>query len=69
MDILMNNGLFKYNHTFSLSLPGTAILQSENISVDNGGNYSIYVRCKDANGNYNPAHFVFNFCVRLLNIL
>jgi len=46
-----------------LSLPGSANLESEEIEVYNDGNYDIYVRCKDANGNTNIGTYVFKFCM------
>jgi hypothetical protein len=63
MDIPLTGGIYAYNHTFQLSLPGSANLEAQNITVKNDGEYSIYVRCEDANGNYNPANFVFNYCI------
>lgn len=51
----------KYNHTQVMSLPN--LNNSENLSVTNGGEYELYVRCQDANGNHNIADFVFQYCV------
>lgn len=63
MAFFMSDGLFRYNHTFSLSLPGTANLEAEGVEVENGGNYELFVKCQDANGNENVANFVFKYCV------
>ena len=52
-----------YNHTQSMSLPGKSNVESENLTLNNNGIYELYVRCKDANGNTNPANFVFRYCV------
>ena len=52
---------FKYNHSQVMSLPGPSA--SENITIQNDGNFEIYTRCMDANGNSNTANFVFQFCV------
>jgi hypothetical protein len=57
----------KYNHTQTLTLPSPESLQSENISVQNNGNFELYVLCQDANGNpkddSKAASFVFKYCV------
>ena len=55
--------LLRYNHTQVLVLPGPNNLASENITLKNGGEFELYARCQDANGNSNPANFVFKFCV------
>ena len=57
------SNLHRYNHTQIMSLPGADNLASENLTLTNDGNYELYVRCMDANGNYNTANFVFKFCV------
>jgi len=44
-------------------LPGSSSLEAEGIEVENEGEYELYVRCQDANGNSNTANFVFTFCV------
>ena len=55
---------FKYNHTQTLSLPGPDALAEEGIEITSeGGIQEFYIRCQDANGNSNPATFVFKFCV------
>ncbi len=58
-----SNGLRLYNHSFALSLPTTAALAAENITVENGGVYEFYTMCQDANGNANSAFFGIKFCV------
>lgn len=62
MQLFASDGLSRYNHTFSLSLPGPS--SSENITVENDGQFSAYIRCKDANDNTNVGNFVFNYCVQ-----
>ena len=57
------SSLFKYNHSQIMSLPGSSALSAENLTIQNDGNYALYVRCMDANGNYNSANFVFKYCV------
>lgn len=54
---------FKYNHTQTLSLPGPNAINNESPIIQNDGTYSLFVRCMDANGNTNPANFLFKFCV------
>jgi len=61
MDFYFSGGLLKYNHSYALSLPGPS--ESENITIRNDGEFELYVRCQDANGNHNTANFVFKFCV------
>ena len=63
MSSFMSGGLSKYNHSYALSLPGTTALELENITLQNDGNYELYVRCQDSNGNSNTATFVFKYCV------
>jgi len=63
MTSFMSSGLLRYNHIYALSLPGSSALEGENITVQNNGNYNLYVRCEDANGNSNKANFVFKYCV------
>ena len=56
----------RYNHTQIMKLPGpdtstgTADFAPE---LKNDGSFSLFVRCRDANGNENVDEFVFNFCV------
>jgi hypothetical protein len=57
------SSLFRYNHTQIMSLPGPSAFASENITIQNDGNFELYVKCQDANGNFNTANFVFKFCV------
>ena len=57
------SSLYKYNHSLKMSLPGATNLDSENLTIENDGDYEIYVRCKDKNGNANTANFVFKYCV------
>ncbi len=54
---------FKYNHSQMLSLPGPSSAAAENLTLKNNGEFELYTRCQDANGNNNTANFVFKFCV------
>jgi len=60
---LGGTSLLSYNHTQVMSLPGSSALAAENISIKNGGEYSLFIRCRDSNGNANTGTFVFRFCV------
>lgn len=53
----------KYNHSYTLSLPSPDALAEQNITLQNDGQSSLYVRCEDQQGNSNPANFVFKYCV------
>ncbi len=63
MKFSFSNGLAKYNHTYTLAIPGQGNSSTENLTLKNGGNFDVYVRCEDANGNSNEGNFVFKFCV------
>ena len=57
------SSLLRYNHTQVMSLPGPSAFDSENLTIQNDGDYELYVRCQDANGNHNTANFVFKYCI------
>ena len=63
MDYFFSGSMFRYNHSMTMSLPGASALKSENVTIKNDGNYEVFVRCSDANDNFNVANFVFKFCV------
>ena len=55
---------FLQNHTQRLRLPGPDSTESDIIlELENNGEFNLFVRCMDANGNVNEDAFVFNFCV------
>ena len=54
---------FKYNHSQIMSLPGPSALKAENLTLENDGQFSLFTRCQDSNGNANTANFVFKYCV------
>ncbi len=54
---------YLYNHTQLISLPSPNSSAAEGITLRNNGDLNLYVRCMDANGNTNPANFVFRMCV------
>ncbi|VVB79763.1 Uncharacterised protein [uncultured archaeon] len=57
------DSLLRYNHTQVMTLPGPEEMNGGNLTYNNGQSFSMYARCKDANGNANTADFVFQFCV------
>ena len=70
MNYYFGNSFYAYNHTEKMNLPGPGALQNAlngtgfdapEIPVD--GIYNFYVRCRDANGNFNVQEFVFQICV------
>ena len=63
MDLEISNGLKLYNHTIQFELPGMSNSEQEGIVLENDGEFELYVRCEDANGNSNVANFVFKYCV------
>jgi hypothetical protein len=64
MNFFLNgSNLYTYNHSEKLSLPGPEALNAENPELKNNGEYTLFVRCQDANGNFNQDAFSVNFCV------
>lgn len=59
MNFLLSNGLYKQNHSYALNIPGPN--STAGIEIDVSGEQELFVRCEDANGNSNPATFVFKF--------
>jgi hypothetical protein len=70
------NNLFRYNHSQVLNLPGPSVAEDGSPVLENDGEFELFVRCIDANGNGDPtnrlgsgegventASFVFQFCV------
>lgn len=54
----------KYNHSQTISQPSVAALEAEeNITIENGNQYSLYARCQDTNGNANVQNIAFKFCI------
>jgi len=57
------SNLFAYNHTETMSLPGPDAINKIAPELKNDGTYTLYVRCQDANGNFNQDAFSVRFCV------
>jgi hypothetical protein len=58
-----NTNLYIENHTQRISLPGTDLLNKTFPEVKNDGEYTLYIRCKDGNGNKNEDEFAVRFCI------
>ncbi len=59
---------YVYNHSEKMSLPSPAAITDalknvSGIQIKNDGTYTLYIRCSDANGNYNVNPFSVRFCV------
>lgn len=59
------NNLYEMNHSQIVSLPGTRLVNSLYPDTQSDGNYNLYIRCRDGNGNgnKNAAEFAVSFCV------
>ena len=57
------SNLFSYNHTEKMSLPSPSAVNAIAPELKNDGTYTLYVRCKDANGNFNQDAYSVRFCV------
>jgi len=60
---LGNSNLYLYNHSEQLILPNTKDLVNSSITLQNGKEMTLYIRCKDKNGNANEAEYAVRFCV------
>jgi len=59
------SNLFKTNHTMSFIVPSLdALAANSNITLNaQTGEFSLYVRCANVNGNANDAEYAVNFCI------
>jgi len=55
--------LFLENHSQTISLPGTKALNDAFPEIQNDGEYTLYIRCRDGNGNENRDEFAVRFCI------
>jgi len=58
-----NSNLYSYNHSQTLNLPSPEHLSSIEPTLKHDGKFTLFIRCKDANGNYNVDEFAVSFCV------
>ncbi|MFH1249265.1 MAG: hypothetical protein V1660_03875 [archaeon] len=68
MQFYFGDNLYLYNHTMMMSLPSPAsinALSNETTSptLKNDGKYTMYIRCRDGNGNWNLGEMAMQFCV------
>jgi hypothetical protein len=57
------SNLFSYNHTEKMSLPSPSAINAIAPELKNDGTYTLYARCRDANGNFNQDAYSVRFCV------
>ncbi len=60
---LGDSNIYTENHSQAISLPGTSLTNSSLPSVENDGQYTLYIRCRDGNGNENRDEFAVKFCI------
>ncbi|MBM3247517.1 hypothetical protein FJZ17_03195, partial [Candidatus Pacearchaeota archaeon] len=60
---LGGDNLYTEYHNESISLPGTELLNRQFPEIKNDGEYTMYIRCKDGNGNENRDEFAVRFCI------
>jgi hypothetical protein len=67
IDYMGGSSMLKHNHSQSMTLFSSEILSGQNITLENGGDFAIFVRCVDVNDNPKSdspsASFVFRYCV------
>ncbi|MEM4330460.1 MAG: hypothetical protein QW273_00430 [Candidatus Pacearchaeota archaeon] len=54
---------FKYNHSDILAVPRAKDFANSSIKLEMGNEMTLYVMCRDANGNVNSAPYAIRFCV------
>ena len=57
------DSLFNYSHTEKMSLPGPDAINAAAPELKNDGIYTLFLRCRDANGNTNENAYAVRFCV------
>lgn len=57
------DSLYLYNHTEKLALPGPDAMNAAAPILKNDGEYSLFIMCRDGNGNFNQDPFAVSFCV------
>jgi len=66
---LGDENMFIENHSQVVSMPGTDLLNNlfigneTEVRVTNDGEYTLYIRCRDGNGNTNEDEFAVRFCI------
>jgi len=57
------DSLYLYNHSIIFSLP-SELAEEQALKLTNGGNYQLFVRCQDANGNANDKDYYIRFGIK-----
>ena len=57
------SNLFVENHSEQMSMPGVDNVKAQFPELNTNGDYTLYIRCRDGNGNENRDEFVVKFCV------
>ncbi len=55
--------LYLYNSSMQMSLPGPEHINAQAPELKNDGKYTLYIRCRDGNGNWNLGEMAVSFCV------
>ncbi len=58
-----DSNMYRYNHSQTLVLPSPSAIQEAAPELQHDGTYTLYARCRDANGNENVDEFAIRFCV------
>jgi len=58
-----NSQFLEFNHELSFALP-SELTETQALQLTNGGKYTIYTRCEDANGNANQRDYIINFRIQ-----
>jgi hypothetical protein len=60
---LGDENIYLENHSQAISLPGAKLINTTFPGVKNDNEYTLYIRCKDGNGNANRDEFAVRFCI------
>lgn len=64
MTQFFGEGLYDYNSTVTFSLPSQLAKDPQVLQLTNGGQYTLYIRCQDGNGNKNEKDYYIKFGIR-----
>lgn len=57
------DNIYRYNHSEYLSLPKAKDLKNSSINLEMGNEMTLYIRCRDSQGNMNQAPYAVRFCI------
>jgi hypothetical protein len=63
MDFFFGDQIYRYEHGISFSFPAE-LTSREALQLTNGGEYMLYIRCKDASGNVNDRDYFIKFNIK-----